>query len=111
MNQQDLEQFKEVVRDVVSQSHLGVSNAVSNNINDLKLDMREVKTTLLNLLEQKKIQNGKVSKHSEDIRSLLTWRGVITGGIAVILATTMPLVWLAFNNLNEKIDSIKQEMK
>lgn len=124
MNDIDLKQLKEVIQDVVGESHQGVSKSVSSNTQELKddvkaltLEVRNIKESQIEMVGYQKQQNrnialalNKLADLEPKVEKNTGYRNEIIGGIKIIsilglsvLGMFYYLINIQFNHLEEKI--------
>ena len=67
MNAVDHEQLKDIIRDIVGQSHQSIANVQSNSVADIKTILAVHTEKLDNIVNYQKIQNGNVARAVSDI--------------------------------------------
>lgn len=62
MNAVDHEQLKDIIRDIVGQSHQAIAAVQSNSVAEIKTSLAVIENKLDNIQNYQKIQNGNVAK-------------------------------------------------
>lgn len=115
------EDLKEIIRDVVTESHMSLSKIASNSIADFQVRLSRMEEHLIELKDYQKKQNGNVAKAIKEIDDLkinhqiskasfrtAKWiAGIAATIIIALIGTITTISAYAYNNdiknVNEKI--------